>query len=206
MRSEEENLQALSRAVQESAHNDAERILAEAGTKAEEIRRRGREQAAAQRKEILDRAAREAERLRSQALAAARMKARTMMLERRERLLARVFTEAEQRIPSIPERPEYGSIVRRLVREASDRLSSDAVRIRADERTRKLFTDAWLESISKETAVGMQPGPALAEGTGVIVETADGHRQYNNTLETRLDRMRNRLRSAAFRLLEGKEP
>jgi vacuolar-type H+-ATPase subunit E/Vma4 len=35
------------------------------------------------------------------------------------------------------------------------------------------------------------------------VETVDGRRQYDNTLEVRLGRMRNSLRSSVYRLLMG---
>ena len=119
MRSEEENLQALSRAVQEAARNEADQILADAKSKAEEIRRRGGEEAEAKRKDILDRAARDSERLRSQAVATARLQARSQTLEHRDRLLEGVFAEAQRRLPTITKRPDYESIALRLVREAA---------------------------------------------------------------------------------------
>jgi vacuolar-type H+-ATPase subunit E/Vma4 len=49
----------------------------------------------------------------------------------------------------------------------------------------------------------VQLGTSLTEGTGVIVETAEGHRQYDNTLEARLSRLQEELRSPVYRLLLG---
>jgi vacuolar-type H+-ATPase subunit E/Vma4 len=205
MRSEEENLQALSRTVQEAARNEADRILADAKTKAEQIRQRGREEAEARRKEILDRAVRDSEHLRSQAVATARMQARKQELEHRDRLLEGIFAEAERRIPEIAKRPDYELIAMRLAGEAAEHLASDSLRIRADEHTRRILTKERLENLSRKTGVKMQAGPALESGTGVVAETADGHRLYDNTLETRLQRMRNGLRAAAYRILTGEE-
>ncbi|MFN2298574.1 MAG: V-type ATP synthase subunit E [Anaerolineales bacterium] len=205
MRSEEENLQALTRTVQEAARNEADRILADAKTQADQIRRRGREEAEAQRKEILDRAARDSEHLRSQAVATARMQARKRELEHRDRLLEGIFAEAERRIPEIAKRPDYELIAMRLAGEAAEHLASDSLRIRADERTRRILTKERLDDLSRKTGVKMQAGPALENGTGVVAETADGHRRYDNTLETRLQRMRNELRAAAYRILTGEE-
>jgi V/A-type H+-transporting ATPase subunit E len=205
MRSEEENLQALSRTVQEAARNEADRILADAKTQAEQIRRHGREEAEAQRKEILDRATRDSEHLRSQAVATARMQARKRELEHRDRLLEGIFAEAERRIPEIAKRPDYELIAMRLAGEAAEHLASDSLRIRADEHTRRILTKERLDNLSRKTGVKMQAGPALESGTGVVAETADGHRRYDNTLETRLQRMRNELRAAAYRILTGEE-
>jgi vacuolar-type H+-ATPase subunit E/Vma4 len=46
-------------------------------------------------------------------------------------------------------------------------------------------------------------GETLEQGTGVVVETLDGHRQLDNTLETRLKRMEEALRTPVYRILTG---
>jgi vacuolar-type H+-ATPase subunit E/Vma4 len=43
----------------------------------------------------------------------------------------------------------------------------------------------------------------LKQGTGVIVQTEDGRLQYDNTLETRLSRLKNALRSPVYHILMG---
>jgi V/A-type H+/Na+-transporting ATPase subunit E len=203
MRSVEESIQALSRAVQSEARAEAEQILAEAKAKAEAIQQRAQGQAAAERTEILERASREAERIRSQAIATTQLKARTLQLERREKLLDSAFEAVRQQLPAVQQRADYDQIARHLLREALIHLGADAAQIRADEQTLTLLTDQVLAGVSKELGVQAQLGTPLKQGTGVIVETVDGHRQYDNTLETRLSRLQNVLRSPVYHLLMG---
>jgi vacuolar-type H+-ATPase subunit E/Vma4 len=203
MRSVEENIQALTRAVLSEAHADAEHILVEAQTKAEAVRQRAQEQAFAERDEMLAHASQEAALLRSQALASAQLQARTIELERREKLLNSVFDAARRQLPSVQQRADYDQIARQLLREALVHLGADTARIRADELTRTHLTDQVLAEISTELGVQVQHGPPLEQGVGLIVQTADGHRQYDNTLEARLSRMQNTLRAPVLHLLMG---
>lgn len=203
MRSVEERMQALSRAVLSEARAEAEQILADGKAKATEARQRAEEQAAAERAEILERASQEAERIRGQAIATTQLKARTLTLERREKLLDRVFEAAWQQLPTVQQAADYDQIVHHLLREALIHLGADDAKVRADARTQMLLTDQVLTAISKEVGGQVQLGTPLKQGTGVIVETADGHRQVDNTLETRLSRLQEELRSPVYHLLLG---
>jgi vacuolar-type H+-ATPase subunit E/Vma4 len=203
MRSVEENVQALTRTVLNEAHAEAEQIVAEARAKAEAIRQRAQEQASAQRTEILARASQEAQLLHSQAVASAQLQARTDELERREKLLDSVFDAARRQLPGVQQRADYDQIARQLLREALMHLGADAARIQADELTRVHLTDQVLSEISTELGVQVQHGMPLKQGVGLIVQTMDGHRQYDNTLEARLSRLQNTLRAPVLRLLMG---
>jgi V/A-type H+-transporting ATPase subunit E len=203
MKSTEESIQALSRAVLSEAHAEADRILADARAKADATRQRAQEQAAAERTETLARASQEAERIRQQVIATTQLKARTMQLERREKLLDSTFEAVRQQLPAASHWADYDRIVRDLLREALTHLGADAARVRADQQTQALLTDRMLADISNELGMQVQLGAPLKQGTGVIVETVDGRRQYDNTLEARLGRLRNSLRSAVYRLLVG---
>lgn len=204
MKSVEESMRALSRAVLSDARAEAERIEADARAKADAIRQRAQEQAEAEREKNLEHAHQEADRIRSQAIAAAQLKARTLQLERREKLLNEVFDAARQRLPMVQQWTDYDQIVRQLAREAMERLGAETVRIRADERTQAVLADGVLAEIAKESGVQLQLGELLERGTGVIAETVDGHRQYDNTLEARLSRWQDALRSPVYHLLMGK--
>jgi V/A-type H+-transporting ATPase subunit E len=203
MKSTEESIQALSRAVLSEAHAEADRILADARARADATRQRAQEQAAAERTETLARASQEAERIRQQVIATTQLKARTMQLERREKLLDSTFEAVRQQLPTAPQWTDYDRIARDLLREALTHLGADAARVRADQQTQALLTDHMLADISNELGMQVQLGAPLKQGTGVIVETEDGRRQYDNTLEARLGRLRNSLRSAVYRLLVG---
>jgi V/A-type H+-transporting ATPase subunit E len=203
VRSLDENIQALTRTVLNEAQTEAEQVLAEAQAKAQAVRERAQEQASAERTEILVRTSREAERLRSQAVASAQLKARTAELERREKLLDGVFDAARQQLSDLPQRADYDQIARELLRQALISLGADAARIRADERTQAVLTDKVLAEMSAESGVQVTHGTPLEHGLGLIVQTADGHRQYDNTLEARLERLQKTLRAPVLRLLKG---
>ena len=165
-----------------------------------------RDQAASERARIMANANQETARLRSQAIAAALLKARALQLEQRELLLNAVFERATQKIADVEKNPHYQDIAKALLKEALDRLGGNTALIRADFATLRLFTPAVLESISQETGVKLESGEPLQQGTGLIVQTPDGHRQYDNTLETRLNRMQDALRNPVNRLLMGETP
>jgi vacuolar-type H+-ATPase subunit E/Vma4 len=203
MKSVEENMQTLSRAMQTEARAEAEQIMADVEAKAEAIQQRAQEQAATERTEVLERASQEVERIRSQAIATTQLKAQMLQLERREKLLARVFEATRQQLPAVQQWTDYDQIVRHLLREALIHLGANTAQIRADEQARILLTDQVLDGVSKELGVQVQLGTPLKQGTGVIVETVDGHRQYDNTLETRLSRLQDALRSPVYHLLLG---
>lgn len=206
MRSVDENIEALSRAVLSEARSQAEQILAEAREKAGAIRQRARQQADAEREEILEHAEQEAARVRGQAVAAAQLEARTLHLEQREELLEGVFKAAREQLPSVPGWKDYDQITANLLREALEHLGASSAQVRADETTRKFLTDQVLADISEDLNVQLQTGPVLDQGIGVIVQTMDGHLQYDNTLGARLSRMQNSLRARVYHLLTGESP
>jgi vacuolar-type H+-ATPase subunit E/Vma4 len=203
MRSVEENIQALARTVLNDARAEAERKLAEAQTEAEAVRAQAQDQAATERTEILARANQEAERLRSQAIASAQLQARTDELARREKILDSVFDSARQQLPGVPQRTDYDQIACRLLREALLHLGAETALIRADGLTRTHLTDQVLAEIAVDMSIQVQHGTPLEHGVGLIVQTTDGHRQYNNTLEARLERLQNALRAPVLRRLMG---
>ncbi len=200
---EEESIQALSRAVMLEARAEVDHSMAEARQKADAIRADYREQAAAERARIIANADQEAARLRSQAIAAAQLKARTLQLEQREILLNSVFEQARQQIAAVQKSPEYQAIAIALLKEALGHLGNSSALIRADSTTQGHLPRTVLDPIVKEMGVSLEFGEPLQKGTGLIVQTPDGHRQYDNTLETRLNRMQDALRNPVHRLLMG---
>ena len=203
MTAAEENFQALSRAVQSEARADAEQLLTDAKAKADAIRQRAQEQAQAERQKILERAQREAEHVRSQCLAAAGLQAQRHRLERREKLLDKVFDTARQRMPTIQQWTDYDQIVREWIREAVTYLGSSAARLRADANTHTILTESALTELSEELSVELRLEEPMEHGLGIVAETMDGHLRYENTLEARLERLQDKLRGPVYRLLMG---
>ena len=203
MASVDENIASLSRAIMSEASQETEQVKASAQAKADEILRRGREQAESERKAILDRASQEAARLHSQAMATAQLKARSSELAHREKLLERVFKSVRQKLPDVQKRPDYDQIVAGLIREGLAQLMSEKVEVRADKATQKVLTGSMLEELSKSTHTQLTLGQPLEQGTGVMLQAAGGHLHFDNTFETRLSRLQSSLRPAIFQILMG---
>ena len=205
MKSEAEDIEMLARAILTEARDEAEQMQAEAKEKAEAIRKRAQEQAESERKLILDRANQDAERLRSQSMATAQLKSRSTQLESREKLLDGVFNEVKKQLDSVKKRPDYDAIASLLLREALTQLRVNKAEVKADESTQKALKKGALAEISSELKGEFSMSGGLDEGTGVVVDAAGGKIHYDNTLETRLSRLQNSLRSSVYKVLMGEK-
>ena len=199
----EENLDRLSKEILNQAESESSLILAEARKKADQIRERAKKEAAEEKARILDQAKRDAERLRSQAIATTQMKARTLQLESREKLLTEVFQAAIKKLPSVQEYNDYEGIVKKLIVEAVEQLGAAKVVVSADEETAKLITEKMIKAISAEIKSKIETGETLKKGTGILAATEDGHLNYDNTLETRLAHLETELRAPVYHILMG---
>jgi len=206
MNTEAQDIEMLARAILTEARDEAEQIKAEAKEKAEAIRKRAVEQAEQERKAILERAREDAERLRGQAVATAQLKARSLQLTHREQLLDRVFKTVREKLSDIQKRPDYDQIAALLLREALVQLRVNKAEIRADKITQSFLEKKALGEISEELNGQFTIVGELEEGIGVIVDAADGKLHYDNTLETRLNRLQSTLRSSVYKVLIGEKP
>jgi vacuolar-type H+-ATPase subunit E/Vma4 len=203
MNTEAQDIEMLSRAILTEVRDEAEQIKAEAKERAEAIRKRAQEQAEQERKAILDRAREDAERLRGQSAATAQLKARSQQLTNREQLLDRVFQTVRERLADVQKRPDYDQIAALLLREALVQLRVNKAQVRADKTTQAFLEKGTLRELSKELNGEYTSAGELEEGTGIIVDAADGKLNYDNTLETRLQRLEGSLRAAVYKTLIG---
>jgi vacuolar-type H+-ATPase subunit E/Vma4 len=206
MNTKVQDIEMLERAILTEARDEAEQIKAQAKEKVEAIRKRAQEQAEQESNAVLARAREDTERLRSQAIATAQLKARSLELAKREELLDRVFKTVRERLAEIEKRPDYDQIATLLLREALVQLRVNKAQIKADKTTKAILEKKALKEISKELNGDFTFTGTLEEGTGVVIEAADGKLNYDNTLETRLNRLEGTLRSAVHKVLIGEKP
>jgi V/A-type H+-transporting ATPase subunit E len=205
MNTQVDDIEMLERAILTEAQDEAEQIKAEAQAKAESIRKRAQERAGEERRSILERARQDVERLRGQAVASAQLQARSLQLSQREELLNRVFKTVREKLPEIQNRPDYDQIVAQLLREALVQLRVNKAQVGADKTTQQILKKGSLRELSKELNGQFESGDDLEEGTGIIVDAADGKLHYDNTLETRLQRLESPLRAAVYKILIGEQ-
>ena len=201
----QDTIESLEQAIIQEAQGEAQLIVESAQTQAQIIYQEAEAQVKDEGNAILERARKKADTLRSQAEASARIDAQTLKLKRRERLLAQVFDRARDQLASATQWQDYGQVARHLVRDAVKHLGSDNILVRADPQTQKVLTPDVLAELATEIGVYMRPGEPLTEGTGMILETPDGHCRYDNRLETRLARIHSSLRTSVYRILTGEE-
>jgi V/A-type H+-transporting ATPase subunit E len=206
MKTEAQDIEMLERAILTEVRENAEQLKAESKEKVDAIRKRAQERAEAERNAILERARQDAERLRGQAIATAQLKARSLELARREQLLDRVFKAVKEKLPEIQKRPDYDQIAAMLLREALTQLTVKTAEIKADEITQKSLKKGALDEISRELNGEFTIAGGLEEGRGVVVDAAEGKLHYDNTLETRLNRLQGELRSSVHKMLMGEKP
>jgi vacuolar-type H+-ATPase subunit E/Vma4 len=201
----QDNIESLEQAIISEAKGEAQQIVESAQTQAQIIYQETESQVKNEGNALLERARKKADTLRSQAEASARIDAQTLKLQRREQLLAQVFDRAREQLASATQWQDYDQVAHQLVRDAVAHLGSDNVLVRADPQTQKVLTPSVLAELSTEIGVYMRPGEPLAEGTGIVLETPDGHCRYDNRLETRLARIQSALRTSVYRILTGEE-
>jgi len=206
MKTDVDDIEMLERAILTEAQDEANQIKAEAKEKADAILKRAQAQAEQERRAILDRARQDSERLVGQSAATAQLKARSLQLAHREQVLDRVFKTVKEKLPEVQKRSDYDQIAALLLREALVQLRVNKAEIRADKITQNILEKSALGEISKELKGQFTMGDALEEGIGVIVDAADGKLHYDNTLETRLNRLQNTLRASVNKVLMGEKP
>jgi len=202
MKPVEEDIELLARAIMTEAREEAEQLQVEAREKAEAIRKRAQQEAESVRNAILALAKEDADRLKSQTSATTQLKARSMQLEQREKILNEVFESTKNQLGSVKNRSDYGEIAMMLAREALTQLNASEAEVRADETTQKVLN---LDELSRELNGKFTFGEKLEEGTGVVVNAAGGKLHYDNTLETRLSRLQGSLRSSVYKMLMGEK-
>lgn len=195
------NMQDLSRTVLRSAQQDANKILSEAQEKVVELKRAAQQEREDEYHQIIATALKEANFIKNKNLSAAESEAQMAWLMNRESLINEVFEKSLASLERISALDGYQEIVEKLIAEAIFQLNTDKVSICLDEKANQLLTDAMLKHIAKENNVTIERGDILKQKPGVIASTIDGHRQFDNSLQARLGRIKSSLRMDVYQIL-----
>ncbi len=110
-----------------------------------------------------------------------------------------------EKLSEVQKRPDYDQVAALLLREALVQLRVNEAQIRADQTTQAILEKKALAEISRELNGQFTSAGTLEEGTGIVVDAADGKLHYDNTLETRLQRLEGTLRASVYKLLIGEQ-
>ena len=204
-----ENISPLHKAILTEAQQDVDEILANAQDRAKNIRQKAESRARAAASRLINNAKTEAMTLQERSAARAQLDAQMLKLQRREDLIQQVFEQARTQLSSIAQKPDWALVVHTLLNQAIEELDSqsdpEGFIVHADPLTQDTFGESFLLDVSQQLHVKLSFGSPLVGKTGVLVVTHDGHRQYDNTLETRYERMMDELRFGVYGILTGKQ-
>ncbi len=199
-----EGTETLQEAIEAEAKRDRERILMEAQSRVQVLRDQAEADAEKQRAQLIRDAETRAARMRQEATGLARLEAQGVRAAKREALLDDVFRQAACRLGELLSADDYRETVEDLVVDAVSHLGAGGeLTILADMQTAAILDQDTLARLAEKTETKLSLGKPLAEGTGVVLQSEDGRLRYDNTLQSRLNRMRAELRASVYRVLMG---
>ncbi len=188
----------LLRSVEESAQEKEQEVRKKAAQLAGEIRAEATREAEA----VQERAIREAERSaaveRNKQLYLARGEIKQRALKSRERIFGAAFNEAEKQLSQLRQDPAYPLVFERLAREATGAMGRTAFTVHVDRRDLDLCTKAL-----KGLGIRCEILPDIESAGGLVVSSPDGLVTISNTVESRLERAREKKRLSVYAALFG---
>ncbi|MFZ3150901.1 MAG: V-type ATP synthase subunit E [Anaerolineaceae bacterium] len=201
LKSVSERVEELCKVILTDAHTESSQLREGAAQFVQEVLEKGDAQAKALRQKILDETWEKIHQYQDETENEMKQKSRTVWLIEREKLLDLVFDNLEARFPEVIKTEEYQLTLPEWIREAIQKLQSKEVILHLDPFSNELISDEVLMKLQAESSVKLQRGEALTDRHGVLAESTDGHRVFENTLEARLERQKPFLRPQAARLL-----
>ena len=173
-------------------------VLAEGKRRAEQIEAEGRASAEAYLESQRRRLETERQAALAKAQSGARIQAAALVLQTKDQALADVFARAEQELQRVQQdRARYAAILRGLIREAAGGLSGRIIiEVHAEDR------DVAMQA-ARDLGVDAEIQTADDVRGGVRVSTPDRRLTVENTLASRIERVRPLLASEVAQLLWG---
>lgn len=191
-----DNERKLQQEILGDAQRKAERLLARARGDAEKALAQQRQEAGRSRSRRLEEAQREAEASARAITARIRHQVQSLWLQRRERCFDALFTEMQEALENGQDIDRERSL-RQLLQEALEALGPRPAVLRVNTATAAVLTAA----VVGEVQAGL-PAAAPLEcqvddslTAGLLIESKDGLRRFDNTYATRLRRLRGALRA-----------
>jgi vacuolar-type H+-ATPase subunit E/Vma4 len=140
-------------------------------------------------------------------IAAADMEARRKLLEKKEELVSRIFTEAEKRLEELRGSDAYMDIIHKLIEEGVAGIGGDAI-VEFGEKDENIFTPEAISSIESNMTESLGKDLQLQFrcigsniSAGVVVRSTDGRAIIDNSFSGRLKRLKEELRGKVSEIL-----
>ncbi len=202
----------LRREILEDAKRRADRILKRAKREAENLQKTARENAERRREQQLAAARTTAEEKARIILAGIDQEAQRLWTLKREEVLETVFSQALAQAETVTG-AEAEEAMSSLIREAVRPFAGEKqITIRLSPGDLRALTEAGVREIVCDEIPSLKPEAVTVvsdsdlPSRGAVAESADGRRRRENTLATRLRRLKESLRPQVAKMLESPAP
>jgi V/A-type H+-transporting ATPase subunit E len=120
------------------------------------------------------------------------------LIKTKEAIFSTAFGDAEQRLSHVRKDPKYPDILKNLTREAVGALGGETFRIHIDKRDEKL-----IKKILSELHLSGEVIADLSCAGGLVVTTQNESVKISNTLESRLERVKEQKKLEIYTVLYG---
>ncbi|MDQ3807096.1 MAG: V-type ATP synthase subunit E family protein [Thermoproteota archaeon] len=161
----------------------------------------------AERTRIIEAARKQAENLRRQIIGSARLGARNQELLTIENAVNKAFEEAKKKLQALSSTDTYKELLKHMLEESISAVGeSSAVIIECnkkdDELVRKVVSELQSSGKLQQATVSDQHIDVLG---GIRIKSADGTMSYDNTLDSRIERLKPLIRKNIAQMLRGVE-
>jgi len=187
-----------------------ELILQEARKGADEIQGESEKTAQAKRQAILTKGQQLAEREQQRVLADAKMQVKREIFGVKEDLIKKAFVDAEARLKKLADTSEYADILKKLILESGVVVGGGPIEVLVRKKDRALLTEETLAGLGEEISKATEKDTTLELSEdfittigGAIVRSKNGLIEADNTIESRISRLRSELRFKVAEILVG---
>jgi V/A-type H+/Na+-transporting ATPase subunit E len=187
LKSVEESAQERELELREKAQNTVLELKAEALKQAEKIR-----------SGLLDDATRSATVERNKLMYLTKAESKERQITTREKIYSQAFASAEKRLAQLRKEPGYPEIFKKLATEAIGSAGLERCVVHIDKLDEKLC-----KKVMTTLNHSCEIVPDLQTVGGLVVNSSDGLITFSNTVESRLERGKERLRLEIYSVLSG---
>ncbi len=193
-----DNVEKIISKIMEDANKKSQEIKETSEKQAEEKLESARKRGEASREKINKEADRAADQTRKKIIAEATIKARTVILESKDKLIQAAFTNAETELESLMSSKNYSKVIRDMAVDTCIEMGGGEIEITTRKEDEKTLAKE-LKNIEKEVEKATEKATRIKLSTdeispGIIARGMGGEVEINSTFNNRLELLRSELR------------
>jgi V/A-type H+-transporting ATPase subunit E len=163
-----------------------------------------RDRLEAERTRIIESAKKQAENLKRQIVGSSRLAARNQELLMIENAVNNAFEEARKKLAASGGKDSYRTLMASLVEESVPSVGSDEVVVECNRNDAELVSKILADLQKKNPRIKAKVSDQHIEAIGGIrVKSADGTMTYDNTIDSRIERLKPLIRKNISQMLRG---